>query len=213
LRHLDGAAFLLSDSPQDDVMLELHRIAHRQFPWQMSMGANPMIRAFKVFGEAAVETIVERELGMTTRQFLQLGMAVSGHFISGWGMSTNQDYGVLGIAPEASSRFFSRITCTLTQLKIDTATHQSYDRNWLYTWNPLEATPLISFDPQFPDRVICPIPRYLLRRASAGIFYDLVKSADFDNPFGNSFQTYVGEVTRRSVSRRSFRRHPKNPIT
>ena len=38
LRHLDGAAFLQSDDPQADVMIELHRIAHRQFPWQMSMG-------------------------------------------------------------------------------------------------------------------------------------------------------------------------------
>ena len=61
-------------------------------------------------------------------------------------------------------------------------------------WNPLEATPLVSFDPAFPDRVLCPIPRYLLRRASAGIFFDLVKAADFDNPFGNSFQAYVGEL-------------------
>lgn len=42
--------------------------------------------------------------------------------------------------------------------------------------------------------MVCPIPRYLIRRTPAGIFYDLVKAADFDNPFGNSFQAYVGEV-------------------
>jgi hypothetical protein len=29
---------------------------------------------------------------------------------------------------------------------------------------------------------------------SAGIFYDLVKTSDFDNPYGDSFQVYVGEV-------------------
>jgi len=64
VRHLDEVAFLLSKSPERDVLFELHRIAHRQFPWQMGMGgANPMIRAFKVFGEAAVGAIVERELG------------------------------------------------------------------------------------------------------------------------------------------------------
>ena len=44
--------------------------------------------------------------------------------------------------------------------------------------------------------MLCPIPRHLLRRASAGIFFDLVKAANFDNPFGNSFQTYVGEVAK-----------------
>jgi len=33
-----------------------------------------------------------------------------------------------------------------------------------------------------------------MRRASSGIFFDLVNSAGFDNAFGYSFQEYVGEV-------------------
>jgi hypothetical protein len=111
-------------------------------------------------------------------------------------MSTKQDYAVLGINPDSSAAFFRRITSTLEELKAQTAKRQSYDRDWLYVWNPLQATPLVSFDPAFPDRVLCPIPSYLLRRASAGIFFDLVKSTDFNNPFGNSFQSYIGEVIR-----------------
>lgn len=194
MRRLDDAAYARSGGERVEIMFELHRIAHRQFPWQMKMGVNPMMRAFKVFGEAAVEAIVVRELGMTTRQFLLLGAATSGHFLKNSGMLTNQDYAVLGIAKEASDAFFKRITCTLRLLRAETAKRQSYDRDWLYAWNPLEATPLVSFDPAFPERVLCPIPRYLTRRASAGIFYDLVKSAGFDNPFGNSFQAYIGEV-------------------
>ena len=95
---------------------------------------------------------------------------------------------------KSSNAFFRRITCTLPELKAETIERQSYDRDWLYTWNPLEATPLVSFDAAFPDRVLCPIPRYLLQRASAGIFFDLVKTADFDNPFGNLFQRYIGEL-------------------
>jgi hypothetical protein len=192
MRRLDDAAYAQSGS---DVIFELHRIAHRQFPWRMKMGAGPMMRAFKVFGEAAVEAIVVQELGMTTRQFLLLGVALSGHFWKQWGMSTNQDYQIpLGISREASDAFFGRITCTLEHLKAEIAKGQSYDRDWPYTWNPLEATPLVRFNPAFPDRILCPIPHYLIRRAPAGIFYDLVKSAGFGNPFGNSFQAYVGEV-------------------
>lgn len=200
LRRLDDAAFAQSGSEHADVMFELHRIAHRQFPWQMKAGVNPMMRAFKVFGEAAVQTIVVRELGMTTRQFLLLGAAVTGNFLDKSGMSIKQDYRVLGISREASDAFFRRITCTLDQLKSETAKRQFYDRDWLYSWNPLEATPLVSFDPVFPERVLCPIPYYLARRASSGIFYDLVKSVGFDNPFGNSFQGYVGEVIKATCS-------------
>jgi hypothetical protein len=194
IRRLDEAAYMDSGTEPSDVIFELHRIAHRQFPWQISVGMAPMMRAFKVFGEAAVDAIVVRELGMTVRQFLLLGAAVGGSFLKKWGMSTNLDYGGLGISREASDAFFRRITCTTEQLKVETAKRQSYGRDWLYTWNPLEATPLVSFDPAFPDRVLCPIPRYLIRRASAGIFYDLANSADFDHPFGDSFQAYVGEV-------------------
>ena len=58
----------------------------------------------------------------------------------------------------------------------------------------MEATPLVALDPAFPERVVCPIPRFLLRRAFGGLFYDLVKAADFDNSFGRAFQNYVGEV-------------------
>jgi hypothetical protein len=194
VRRLDEISFTSGSDPSRDVMLEFHRIAHRQFPWQMNKGMAPMMRVLKVFGEAAVQTIVMRELGMTVRQFLQLGLAVTGSFQRNWGMSTIQDYAVLGISREASQAFLSRITCSLEQLRAETIKRQSYDRDWLYAWNPLEATPLISVDPEFPDRVLCPIPRFLFRRVSAGIFYDLVKSAGFDNPFGSSFQAYVGDV-------------------
>ncbi|MGO9171851.1 MAG: hypothetical protein ACLP7P_07790 [Rhodomicrobium sp.] len=194
LRRLDDAAFLRGSEEPVDALLELHRIAHRQLPWQMKVGVGPMMRAFKVFGEAEVEKIVQRELAMTTRQFLLLGMAVGGHFLKHWGMSTDQDYGVLGISKDVSTAFFSRITCSLKQLKAETAKYQSYDRDWLYTWNPLQATPLVSLNPACPEKVLCPIPRYLIHRVSDGIFYDLVRAAGFDNPFGHSFQAYIGAI-------------------
>lgn len=54
--------------------------------------------------------------------------------------------------------------------------------------------PLVGIDRARPDRVVCPIPFYLLRRTSTGVFYDLIKSPNFDNAFGDSFQVYVGEV-------------------
>lgn len=41
---------------------------------------------------------------------------------------------------------------------------------------------------------MCPLPFHVLRRISTGIFYDLVKSADFDNALGDSFRIYVGEL-------------------
>ena len=39
----------------------MHRIVHRQFPWQTGVGVNPLMRAFRIFGRGAVEAIVIRE--------------------------------------------------------------------------------------------------------------------------------------------------------
>jgi hypothetical protein len=194
IRRIDDAEAAPCKGEARDVFFELHRVAHRQFPWQTNVGVGPIMRVFKIFGEAAVEEIVMRELGMTARQLILLGVAVRGHFLKNTGMSTEKDYAVLGISQESSHAFFKRITCNLSELRKETARRQSYDHDWLYTWNPLEATPLVSFDPKLPERVLCPIPRYLAHRVSNGVFYDLVKSKGFGNPYGSAFQAYVGEV-------------------
>lgn len=119
MRRLDDSAFALNGVPQVDVIFELHRIAHRQFPWQMKVGLTPMMRAFKVFGEKAVEEILVRDLGMTAKQFLLLGMALRGHFLKAGGISTNQNYAVLGISKDASDRFFARITSSVEDLRVE----------------------------------------------------------------------------------------------
>ena len=212
LRRLDGVAFTHGGDASPDVLLELHRIAHRQFPWQTRKGVSPLTRALKIFGEGAVEAVVLRELGMTMRQFMQLGLALCGHFYQQWGMSTNQDYTVLGISREVSSGFLDRISCPIDRLRAEMAQRQSFDRDWLYTWNPLEAWPLIRFDPAHPDRVLCPIPRHLFHRSSLGIFYDLVRSSGFDNPYGNSFQAYIGEVVRATCPPPRFTLHAEAPF-
>jgi hypothetical protein len=209
IRRLDDASFRGKGSEPPDVIFELHRIAHRQFPWQISAGIAPMMRALKVYGEIAVDAIVVRELGMTARQFMLLGMAVGGHFMKKPVMSTNQDYEGLGISKESSNAFFNRITCTTEQLREKTKKRQSYDCDWLYTWNPLEERPLVIFDSAYPDRVLCPIPRYLSRRTSGGLFFDLANSAGFSNPFGDSFQAYVGEVIKATCPEPSFTALPE----
>jgi hypothetical protein len=179
---------------RNDLLLELHRMAHRQFRWQTGLDLAAIIRVIKIFGADAIDALVLEEFGMTTKQFVLLGTAIAGSFISRWSMSTNTDYSILGIAREASARLFQRITCDIEELRTLTTKSQSYDDSWLYAWNPLERHPLIRFDPRAPNRVICPIPKYLLSRASTGIFYDIVNSRGFDNPYGRSFQTYIGEV-------------------
>lgn len=190
---VENDSFTANGIPMD-VMVEMHRISHRQFPWQGTHSVSTLMRAFKVFGADAIDQIVQREMGLSARNFVRLGMAVAGHFRSNYAMSTNQDYSVLGVSREASDSFFGRLTIPIERLRQELQGLQKYDWDWPYTWNPLESTPLISFDPSHPDRVVCPITRYISNRTTGGLFFDLVRKPDFGEPFGKSFERYIGEV-------------------
>jgi hypothetical protein len=197
IRRLDGEAFLLGNNGNPDVMIELHRSAHRQFPFA-DLGIFPIMRATKVLGDAVIDQIAQRELGLSARQFFRLGIAVTGHFNSKWDFSTKQDYSVIGISADSLKAFIDRLTIPIADLKKQLRALQRYDTHWAYTWNPLVSKPLIAIDPYYPERVICPIPHYLLKRTFGGLFYDLVNVVDFQNPYGNSFQAYIGELLQRT---------------
>ena len=211
IRRLDDEAFGLSADPQADVMIDLNRMAHRQFHWQHAITVNPMMRVFKIFGTPAMETIALRELGMTSGQYLRLGAALAGHSINKPQFLTNADYSVLKVPQEAVDRFFARITITKEAIRQQLRDLQSYGRDWLYTWNPLEGTPLVAIDAAFPERALCPFPRHLQRRVSFGIYYDLVGTPGFDKAFGDAFQGYVGDILKATCHGPRFRIREERP--
>lgn len=138
------------------------------------------------------------------REYFHISLAVAGNFQKQLGMNAHQNYGIIKINKEQSESFFLRLSTTIPQLKEQLKKLQNYGRNWLYTWNPLAEKPLISFDKEFPERLICPISHYLLQRTVRGIFYDIVKAPGFSDAFGASFQKYVGEVLKETCKSGDF---------
>jgi hypothetical protein len=180
----------------EEILREIHRIVHRQFPWQRPPSATSIMRYYKIFGGSDLEPAVEQQTGLPIRKFYQLAFAVSGSFLRSAGINMATDYSAIGVSKEEGAAFFRKMSTTLPLLREQTRAFQSYDDGWLYAWNPLQAKPLVSFDPSYPERAFCPIPMYMLRRASDGLFYDLVNTPGFDNAYGAAFQNYVGTVLR-----------------
>lgn len=178
----------------DDVMQELHRISHRQFPWQQKNDLNGLLRYLKVFGSPEVGPILERTTGFSIREYFLLGMWLTGHLLKRFDINAKQDFTAFGIPQNRSLAFFISLSSTVDELRGAMAGLQRYDESWEYTWNPLEAKPLIALNPVNRERLYCPVPDLLLRRFSHGMYYDLVKSPGFDTAFGASFQNYIGEI-------------------
>ena len=175
-------------------MIDLQRIAHRQFRWQSANRAAQIVRAWKIFGSDELDAKVLMKIGMSMHQLLRLGMAVTGGLINRPAMNLRTDYSILKIPPAASRQLLERLTCDLPTLRERTRQCQQYNDAWLYASFPLEHTPLIRLDAANPDQLVCPVPRYLFNRVTSGVFYDIVNSDGFANAYGDAFQRYVGEV-------------------
>lgn len=193
LREVENRIAELHDDP-DNALAILHSIAHQQFPWQRRRDRQSLMRYLKIFGEANVERVLVENTGLTMRQLYFMGLAVAGHLIKSPGINSMQDYSQFGISEAQADTFFKKLSVDVETLRDKTEAAQKYDGSWEYTWNPLEATPLVRLEPLYPNRLHCPIPELLLRRISQGVFYDLVATVDFDNAYGKAYQRYVGEV-------------------
>lgn len=204
LRRLEDFPFS-EDPGHSDVLLHLHRLAHRQFRWQGSpMGISPVVRALKIYGGAELDLITQSRFSMSMLQLVQLSFAICGHFHNRWDFNAETDFGILGISRDVARAYIHGISCDISTLRQGLIKQQRYDESWAYTWSPLEEKPLIRVDPGHPNRVICPIPRYVLSRGTTGVFYDISNGADFGNKYGTAFQNYVGEVLRLACPRPAF---------
>ncbi len=77
VRHIDNEISKRTLS-QRDVLRELHRIVHRQFPWQKPPSASSIMRYLKIFGGSELEPAVEQITGLPIRKFYQLALRCRG---------------------------------------------------------------------------------------------------------------------------------------
>lgn len=165
-----------------------------QFPWQRPRQFNALMRYFKVFSEPDVERLLVHKTGVSTKEWFFVGFGAAGLLQRECGISAHQDYRPFGIELERSKTVFGKLSQPFKELRAEVNKASKYDDTWMYTWNPLEAKPLVGLDPTHPERLHCPIPYYVLKRVSQGLYYEIDKAAGFNNPFGASFQAYLGEV-------------------
>lgn len=178
----------------DQAYNSLNPTVHLQFPWQRSRQFNALMRYFKIFSAPDVERLLVRETGVSTKEWFLVGFATVGLLQHECGISSHRDYRPIGIELERSQTVLDKLSQPFVELRAKVNDAAKYDDTWMYTWNPLEAKPLVGFDPMHPDRLHCPIPHYVMSRVSQGLFYEIAQAEGFNDPFGASFQAYLGEV-------------------
>lgn len=195
IRRLEGAPYE-DEENKGNVLVDLQRMAHRQFRWQSGnrKRAAQLMRALKVFGGPELEEKVVAEFGLTMPQLLQLGLILGAELRRRPFVQLDADYSAIGIPVDATQTLIRRLVCDISEMREATRKAQQYNDAWLYATFPLEFKPLLLIDPEEPNRAICPVPMYMLNRISSGVFYDVVNADGFANSYGEAFERYVGEV-------------------
>lgn len=196
IRRVQDRSFLADRVPMD-VMVELHRISHHQFHWQIGPTQNSYTRALRIFGAPAVEALFSRTYGMTIKQAVLMGILLYFGYQEAPIFEDLALFQGVGIPADAVSKCFSRLSSDLPTLRGKLRDAQRYNNDWPYTMNWLVNQPLIRVPIGERQRWFCPVPRHLVNRMTSGLFFDIGQIKDFENPYGAAFSTYVGDVLTR----------------
>ena len=173
---------------------EIILIAHRQFPWQRPPNEDTLLRYFKIFNTPEFEPIIQTAIGVSVAEIYTIGLALSGHFLRDFGYYLDNKIEVREISREGFNGFVSHFATDVATLRRMAAATQSYDQDYAYTFNPLRKYPLVRVSANGRNAIVAPIPTFLLRRFTDGVYYEICDAEGFSDAFGRSFQRYVGEM-------------------
>ncbi|MBI1833894.1 MAG: hypothetical protein HYR90_03630 [Candidatus Andersenbacteria bacterium] len=197
-----------------NVLVEIHRMAHRQFPWQIH-GFNKiyLTRYFKIFSYPALDKIVKETTGLTTQEIYLLGIATLGVYVTKFSLfyppEINLGQDDLDVSKlDLFLKLFSTDYESL-KVKLQSPTERSIDEKFFYYHDSFKIYPLIRINISGQDSLICPMPALLFWRVTNGIYYELCRQSGFDTVFGESFEYYIGEVLEKANKDNKFVIYPQ----
>ncbi|MEK7658840.1 MAG: hypothetical protein AAB352_03190 [Patescibacteria group bacterium] len=192
-----------------NILLELYRISHRQFPWQRLPNQIWMTRYYKIFGQTDIDAIIQKIIGLTIKEIYILGMALTGVYLTYFALDYPPSLEIIGINKVKFDKFLNYFSTDIDTMKKDIKESQSYNQDYAYSLNPLRIKPLIRMFHNGKDSLICPIPTFLFKRFTKGLYYEIYKDSAFANPFGASFQKYIGEAIEKANTKNKYKIFPE----
>jgi hypothetical protein len=179
---------------QNNMLLEMFRVAHRQFPWQRRPAEDTLLRYFKIFNTAEFAPIIRSAIGIDTPEIYTIGLGFAGHFMRSFAYYLDSSIEVREISTEGFNHFVNHFSTDVASLGQMATAVQSYDQDYAYTFNPLRKYPLVRMTLNGRNALVSPIPTFLFRRFTDGVYYEICDAKGFADAFGRSFQKYVGEM-------------------
>lgn len=195
---------------RNNILLELHRIAHRQFPWQSGRPNQILLtRYFKIYRHPRLEDIVRRIFGMDTQSLYLVGMAALGVYLENIAFFYPPRIEIDGLTPDLVEKFVAHFSMPLETLRQKLTAEEQMNDKFFYAYHSLRAYPLIRMNYQERDSLVCPLPTLLCWRLTNGVYYEICREEGFSDAFGEAFQDYTGEVIRKAMTNSTYEVYPE----
>lgn len=189
---------------QPNIMLEMYRLSHRQFPWQRQLDERALIRYFKIFGHPDFAGMLENTMQITASELYTFGLALIGNYMTTFGFNATGRIDIPNVRQSSWESFKNNFASTLPQLRQEIAATHVIDQDYAYLVNPLRYKPLLRLDLNGQEILAAPVPTFLYQAFTEGVYYRLINESDFANTFGKAFARYVGEVLNACSIRQNY---------
>lgn len=179
---------------KNKVLRELHRVAHRQFKFQVRPNLEILARYWKIYKYPDLKDIIYKTIKLTIEEIYLIGLALTGFYLKKFALDYPPKIKVKHIEIEHLDKFIKHFGVDFTKLKEMLTNEQQLNEKYTYAFNSLKRFPIIKMEYSGKDSLICPIPPLLYERLASGIYYEICNQPGFDKSFGDSFQSYIGEA-------------------
>ncbi|MEI9409913.1 hypothetical protein [Mesorhizobium salmacidum] len=190
-----------------NVLLEVHRIGHRQFAWQRGF-ARPrdIYRYLYIYGQGECAAYFQQTYGVSVMDFFTVAFGHFGYLTQGPWMERVPDLQILRVSQDAIDKSLKLLSGDIWAIRRESKALLSKFEKSLGTRLPviylpsyLRVKPIIRRAVGLRDRYIAPLPALILLRATMGLYYDLQ----------NGGTTVTNDATKRfeDYARRSIKAH------
>lgn len=209
LRSLENEIYGAKEG-EGHILIELWRIAHRQFTWQQKrMAASEMVRYYLVYADETIDRICTARLGLSIDDVYLIDMMFLGVYLRHPRQAYPIKTDVPGITVEKVDKWLQFASTNLVAISAALKKNHKLDETYAYRYSALREFPIIRDQYAGADELLSPVPILVHWRITVGLYYALMPDKDFPNALGSSYQRVCGEILTRGLPSEEFAISPE----
>lgn len=185
-----------SNGMDQNVWLWLNSYLHNQWKQKSGHIFEQVYRYYTIFSQDKISEHIESMFGISYKTFVICAFWLYARLSDKY--KENKQF-LLSIKDEDSPFYYlnmqktiSILSLSLYDLKERLKASARYDHNiFNYHNSPHLVYPIIDYG----EHLYCPVPQYLLKQLTAGIYYIAdIPNANLQKSFGDGFEKYIGEI-------------------